>query len=253
MARGILLESQGNCLLRLITLFFHFFFRKLVDVVDFIATEPGGPPWWTSIFWAANQPQGRVMIWSVILLLSCFLQYLERGSKGMSRYECEKSFSKKLIQLSYDPWMTSMLSGASYGSTHATGALRHVVWLSDVLLAQLTISWNKNTWSDLEIGVDCTDTFSTWHFPPNGEPQKLDGVFSNSTIKDICFGKNWMTFSEKTHGTSLVDPCQAGHGGHVGIARRSPSSLGQLAMWWCHVLSSIVRRRETKSHTGCLI
>ena len=233
--------------------FFIFFFRKLVDVVDFIATEPGGPPWWTSIFWAANQPQGRVMIWSVILLLSCFLQYLERGSKGMSRYECEKSFSKKLIQLSYDPWMTSMLSGASYGSTHATGALRHVVWLSDVLLAQLTISWNKNTWSDLEIGVDCTDTFSTWHFPPNGEPQKLDGVFSNSTIKDICFGKNWMTFSEKTHGTSLVDPCQAGHGGHVGIARRSPSSLGQLAMWWCHVLSSIVRRRETKSHTGCLI
>ena len=65
----------------------------------------------------------------------------------------------------------------------------------------------KNTWSDLEIGVDCTDTFSTWHFPPNGEPQKLDGVFSNSTIKDICFGKNWMTFfRKKTHGTSLVDP-----------------------------------------------
>ena len=38
MARGILLESQGNCLLCLFTLFFHvFFFRKLVDVVDFIA------------------------------------------------------------------------------------------------------------------------------------------------------------------------------------------------------------------------
>ena len=82
-------------------------------------------------------------------------------------------------------------------------------------------SLKKNTWSDLEIGVDCTDTFSTWHFPPNGEPQKLDGVFSNSTIKDICFGKNWMTFFRKKNTWYITGrPLgQAGHGGHVGIAR----------------------------------
>lgn len=62
-------------------------------------------------------------------------------------------------------------------------------------------------------------------------------------------------FRKKNHMAAITGRplSQAGHGGHVGIARRSPSSLGQHAMWWCHVLSSIVRRRETKSHPRRLI
>ena len=157
MARGILLESQGNCLLCLFTLFFHvFFFPKTGRCCWFHSqVDPrGGPQFFeqqTSLRDGCFRGERfvskrREMSWKdmkrhPIAVVFFTWNVVVRCSKGMS---VEKSFSKKLIQLSYDPWMTSMLSGASHGSTHATGALRHVVWLSDVLLAQLTIRWKKH-------------------------------------------------------------------------------------------------------------
>lgn len=129
--------------------------------------------------------------------------YLERGSKGIF---CGKKLFKKAHSTELRPMDVDVirsfqwLNACHWSSTTCGQAIRRAAGAA-------YHSLKKNTWSDLEIGVDCTDTFSTWHFPPNGEPQKLDGVFSNSTIKDICFGKNWMTFfRKKTHGTSLVDP-----------------------------------------------
>ena len=200
-----------------------------------------------------NVVKCREKIWSVILLLSFFFTWnvVVRCSKGMS---VEKSFSKKLIQLSYDPWMTSMLSGASHGSTHATGALRHVVWLSDVLLAQLTIRWKKTpgvTWR-LELIVQILFPLGIFHLTVN--LKNWMEFFQIPPLKIYALERTGWLFSEKNTWYITGRPLgQAGHGGHVGIARRSPSSLGQHAMWWCHVLSSIVRRRETKSHPGCLI
>lgn len=216
MARGILLESQGNCLLCLFTLFFHVFFfpktgrccwfhshiARWTPVVDlnFLSSRPASG---TGGFRGERfVSKRREMSWKDMKRhpIAVVLFYLERGSKGIF---CGKKLFKKAHSTELRPMddidvirSFQWLNACHWSSTTCGLAIRRAAGAAYHSLKQKLLEW-LGDWSWLYRYY--TDTFSTWHFPPNREPQKLDGVFSNSTIKDICFGKNWMTFFWKIH------------------------------------------------------